>query len=179
MMRFILALTTFFCVAAACGPAYPQAGFDRRGGDYFNFPVANGDPATCAARCERETLCRAWSFAYPTTTRPSATCWLKNEIKPRSENACCVSGVRGTGVVEPVTTAVEFAIDRVGGDYRNFEVQPDVNGKICAEACQADTHCRAWTYSRPGYTGNAARCFLKDRVKPPRRKPCCISGVVR
>ena len=41
------------------------------------------------------------------------------------------------------------------------------------------TRCRAWTYLRPGYGGPAARCFLKDRVKPPRRRPCCISGVVR
>jgi hypothetical protein len=32
---------------------------------------------------------------------------------------------------------------------------------------------------RPGYIGTAARCFLKSRVTPPRRKPCCVSGVVR
>ena len=24
-----------------------------------------GDPAACAARCEREGRCRAWSFSYP------------------------------------------------------------------------------------------------------------------
>ena len=46
-------------------------------------------------------------------------------------------------------------------------------------ACEADNKCRAWTYSRPGYLGASARCFLKHQVKPPRRKPCCISGVVR
>ena len=33
--------------------------------------------------------------------------------------------------------------------------------------------------NRPGYAGAAARCYLKDKVKPPRHKPCCISGVVR
>ncbi len=32
---------------------------------------------------------------------------------------------------------------------------------------------------KPGYTGKEARCFLKDHVKPPRRKPGFISGVVR
>jgi hypothetical protein len=32
---------------------------------------------------------------------------------------------------------------------------------------------------RPGYFGVAARCFLKDRIKTPRHRPCCISGVVR
>jgi hypothetical protein len=39
--------------------------------------------------------------------------------------------------------------------------------------------CRAWTYRRPGYGTAAARCYLKDAIKPPHRKPCCISGVVR
>jgi hypothetical protein len=32
---------------------------------------------------------------------------------------------------------------------------------------------------RPGYSGVAARCYLKDRITRPRHKPCCISGVVR
>jgi hypothetical protein len=32
---------------------------------------------------------------------------------------------------------------------------------------------------RPGYLGPSARCYLKDRITAPRRKPCCISGVVR
>jgi hypothetical protein len=32
---------------------------------------------------------------------------------------------------------------------------------------------------RPGYGSTAARCLLKARITPPRKKPCCISGVVR
>ena len=49
----------------------------------------------------------------------------------------------------------------------------------CEAACKADGKCRAWTYTRPGYAGAAARCYLKNRLTRPRRKPCCISGVVR
>ena len=52
---------------AAGGPAQAQTGYDRRGGDYLNFQIRNGDPAVCAARCEREARCRAWSFSYPRT----------------------------------------------------------------------------------------------------------------
>ena len=48
-------------------PALAQTGFDRPGGDYSNFAVRSGDPAACAARCEREGRCRAWSFSYPRT----------------------------------------------------------------------------------------------------------------
>ena len=54
---------------AAAGAAQAQSGYDRRGGDYMSFKIRNGDPAVCAARCERDARCRAWSFSYPRTDR--------------------------------------------------------------------------------------------------------------
>jgi hypothetical protein len=90
-----------------------------------------------------------------------------------------VSGVRGAGVIEPALGETEYSIDRVGGDYRAFDTPVDPRGKACAAACKADSRCRAWTYLRPGYGTAAAQCFLKDTIKPPRRSPCCVSGVVR
>jgi hypothetical protein len=98
---------------------------------------------------------------------------------PRFEAACCASGVRGTGVIEPKSGATEFGVDRYGGDYRHFEVPADSSGKSCEAACEADDACRAWTYVRPGYVGPSAVCYLKNRITRPARKPCCISGVVR
>ena len=88
-------------VLAAAGPAQAQTGYDRRGGDYLSFQIRNGDPAVCAARCERDAHCRAWSFSYPRTASTLATCWLKNRVPPSLEDKCCVSGVRGSGVIEP------------------------------------------------------------------------------
>ena len=165
---------------ATGGLALAQADFDRPGGDYTNFPVRSGDPAVCASRCERDPRCRAWSFSYPSSAAPSAICWLKSRVTAWSRSPCCVSGIKGAAVVGPRNRALEFSIDRVGGDYRNFEVPPDPTGGACATACQAEPHCRAWTYSRPGYYGGrAARCFLKEHVTLPRREPCCVSGVVR
>ena len=162
-------------------PALGQTGFDRPGGDYANFAVSSGDPAACAARCEREGRCRAWSFSYPRTAATSAMCWLKNRVTRRVEDSCCVSGVKGAGVPERNTGPIEFSIDRTGGDYRHMEVKTDATGAVCAQACEAEQRCRAWTYVRPGYlgVGASARCFLKDRLTAPRRKPCCVSGVVR
>jgi hypothetical protein len=159
--------------------SFAQTGFDRPGGDYSSAPVPTGDPAVCASRCEHEKNCRAWSFSYPSSSGAPAMCWLKREVVPAKESSCCVSGVRGAGVIEPQAGAVEFSIDRAGGDYRSFETPLDAKGKACADACQADLRCRAWTYRRPGYGSASARCFLKDAIKPPRRRPCCISGVVR
>lgn len=179
MRRAALLLAALAVALAAAGGAQAQTGFDRRGGDYLKFQIKSGDPQVCAARCERDARCRAWSFSYPRTAESMATCWLKNKVPPRNDDACCVSGVRGAGVIEPRIGEIEFSIDRFGGDYRNFEMAPDPNGAACAQACTADSKCRAWTYLRPGYIGAPARCFLKDRITRPRPKPCCISGVVR
>jgi hypothetical protein len=160
-------------------PACAQVGFDRPGGDYATAIVRSADPAQCAARCERDPRCRAWAFSYPITEQANAVCWLKSRVPPRVAAACCVSGVRGTGVIEPRSGLVEFGFDRNGGDYRQFDTASDPEGKSCEHACESDGGCRAWTYVRPGYVGNSAVCYLKNRITRPQRKPCCISGVVR
>jgi hypothetical protein len=164
---------------AALGAAQAQVGFDRLGGDYTSFPVRSGDPAQCAGRCERDQRCRAWAFSYPVTENAAAICWLKSRVPPRVASSCCVSGVRGAGVIEPRSDPIEFGIDRYGGDLRSLELPPDPTGKSCAAACAGEPQCRAWTYARPGYVGPSATCFLKDRVTGPQHRPCCISGVVR
>ena len=179
MMRALIALTVLTAVCLACAPsARAQVGFDRRGHDYMNFSVRSGDPAVCAARCDREARCRAWSFTFPTGDR-SATCWLKSEVPPRVKAGEVASGVRGAGVIEPRAGDLEYSIDRLGGDYRSFETTPDPKAKACADACKAENRCRAWTYRRAGYGVTVPHCYLKDTIKPPRHRPCCISGVVR
>ncbi|HEY5377934.1 MAG TPA: PAN domain-containing protein [Pseudolabrys sp.] len=179
-MRFIAIFLCALLAAFAGGAARAQTGFDRHGGDYLNFQIHNGDPAVCAARCERDARCRAWSFAYPRTVSvPSATCWLKNKVPPRSADPCCVSGVRGAGAIEPRRGSTEFSIDRWGGDYRNFDTTADAAGATCKSACEGDNRCRAWTYRRAGYGVATPHCYLKGEIKPPRHQPCCISGVVR
>src|SRR3972149_5028967 len=101
-MRFILVLMGLLVPAMAGLPAtaLAQSGFDRRGGDYTSFPIRNGEPAACAARRAGGPRCRAWSFSYPRTETARATCWLKNQVPTRLEDKCCVSGVRGAGVIE-------------------------------------------------------------------------------
>jgi hypothetical protein len=169
----------FGLVLMAAGPAGAQVGFDRPGGDYDSFPAQLGDPASCALRCDRDPRCRTWSFSYPGTVGPNATCRLKNQVPRAVANPCCVAGVKGAGVRTPHKPGLEFSIDRPGGDYRTMDTPSDPAGSPCAAACHADARCRAWTYFRPGYHGPAARCALKEHVTPPRVAPCCISGVIR
>ena len=122
LLRACLVLFAFSANATATRPALAQASSDRPGGDYQSSPVPSGDPADCALVCERDRRCRAWSFNYPTDTSRAALCWLKNSVPARIADDCCVSGVRGAGVVEPRNSAVETSIDRAGGDYRSFEL---------------------------------------------------------
>jgi hypothetical protein len=180
-MRALRILLLCFAVAALLPgtEVRAQSGFDRPGGDYTSFPIRSGDPAICAARCERDGRCRAWSFSYPRTFGPVSMCWLKSQVTPRREDTCCVSGVKGAGVLEKKSGPTEFSIDRTGGDYRHLDVGTDPAGATCEKLCRAEERCRAWTYVRPGYLGASARCFLKERITAPRHKPCCVSGVVR
>jgi hypothetical protein len=165
--------------AAGAPPARAQLGFDRPGGDYSSFSIRNGDPGVCASRCERDPRCRAWAFSYPMTEGSSAVCWLKSRVTPRVEASCCITGVRGSGVIEPRIGPLEFGYDRYGGDYRHFEVASDPNGRTCQAVCESEENCRAWSYVRPGFIGQSAVCYLKNYITRPIRKPCCISGVVR
>src|ERR1700710_979143 len=172
-------ITLVVGAATATREAQAQANFDRPGGDYTSAAVPSGDPADCALTCERDRRCRAWSFNYPTDAAAGAVCSLKSNVPARPQENCCVSGVRGAGVVEQRTGPVESSIDRFGGDYRNFDLQGDEGDEACKAACTADNKCRAWTYARRGYVGKAAHCYLKKDIKPPRRKPGFTSGVVR
>jgi hypothetical protein len=183
-MRVLLGLWCWLALALiAATPARAQTGFDRPGGDYARFVVPSGDPAVCAARCDRDARCRAWTFSYPGTAAiggsDRAMCWLKNAVRPRVENSCCVTGIKGGSVIELRPGPIENAIDRLGGDYRHFDMPNSPRVETCKEACEGEDRCRAWTYVRPGYLGPLARCYLKDKIKPPRRRPCCMSGVVR
>ncbi len=181
-MRALIVGIVVLLAAASAGTEQirAQSGYDRPGGDYTHFPIPTGDPALCAARCEHDKICRSWSFDYPNASGGPAICYLKREVRPPVASSCCVSGVRGAGVIEPrLGGALEYSIDRTGGDYRMFETQPDATGKPCADACQTETRCRAWTYRRPGYGTTGAHCYLKSVITPPRHRPCCISGVVR
>lgn len=181
-MRFgtrVLALVGAAMLLFGSTAAPAQTDYDRRGGDYLKFTIKNGDPSVCASRCEHDARCRAWSFSYPGMAETTATCWLKSRVPARVPDTCCVSGVRGAGVIEPAKGPVEYSIDRPGNDYRSFDVTASPAGAACRTACEADKSCRAWTYSRPGYAGPSARCYLKAKIPRPRHKPCCISGVVR
>src|SRR5262245_66277904 len=140
-------------LAVSGATARAQVGFDRAGGDYASFPMRPDDPPQFPTRCERAPRCRALAFSYPVTESANAVCWLKSRVTPRLAAPCCVSGVRGTGVIEPKTASNEFGVDRNGGDYRQFELPADSSGKRCEGGCEGWEGCSGWTYVCVGYWG--------------------------
>jgi len=76
--------------------------------------------------------------------------------------------------------AMEYGVDRPGGDYKDFKIKntPIKNApNYCRSACMGEPACKAWTFVRPGYQGPTARCWLKNTVPAPKKDPCCVSGV--
>jgi hypothetical protein len=70
---------------------------DRAGSDYRSFDVAN--PGECQLACNQQRTCRAWTYVRPGAQGSQARCYLKNAVPPATPNTCCISGVRGPGVV--------------------------------------------------------------------------------
>ena len=127
LLRACVVALAFLAAAISARPALAQANFDRPGGDYLSAPVTSGDPAECALVCERDRRCRAWTFSYPTDLANRAVCWLKSNVPARVQSDCCVTGVRGAGVVERRNETSETSIDRLGGVCRNYLTTPEVN----------------------------------------------------
>jgi hypothetical protein len=71
---------------------------------------------------------------------------------------------------------IETDTNRAGSDYDNFDL-PKADPNLCADACEEDRKCRAYTYVKPGVQGNNARCWLKDSAPRKTTDDCCISGV--
>ena len=127
----------------------------------------NGDPAACAARCEHDGALPRLELLLSAHDQPTGGCRLKNKVPQRVKDACCVSGVRGAGVIEPREDGIEYSIDRLGGDYRNFDTPMEAAGAPCKAACEADNHCRAWTYVRPGYIERFRALLSQEQIHAP------------
>src|ERR1700750_2380909 len=139
-------MALMFAAGLAARPAVAPSNFARPGAVYLSPVIPSGDPADCALLCERDKRCHAWSFNYPTDPAIGAMCWLKGSVPARIADTCCVSGIRGAGVVEPRTGALETSIDRPGGDYKSFDVKTVEGDEECRAACTADTKRRRGTF---------------------------------
>lgn len=90
--------------------------------------------------------------------------------------SCVGMSVPTTTSTQSLSGDLEKETNRLGNDYRSFELTAD-DPELCRAACDDDARCKAFTYVKPGLQGPAARCWLKDSVPTPRAEGCCVSGV--
>jgi hypothetical protein len=82
------------------------------------------------------------------------------------------------GLASVAGAAMENDVDRPGSDYTSVTLPAGSGAGACEALCKADgTHCKAWTYVRPGVQAPNPRCWLKTAVPAPQNNGCCISGV--
>lgn len=139
--------------------------------DYNSVTLPRGsDRFECENLCHNEGRCVAWTFVNAGIQAPNPRCWLKESIPVAKPDTCCFSGVVRRGI------GPEQGVDRLGGDYTSFNLSGEFPAK-CQKFCDADAFCVAWTYVKPGIQAPNPRCWLKNKIPPPQKNDCCVSGV--
>ena len=88
--------------------------------------------------------------------------------------ASCQSG----GSTVQSSGKVESGINRPGGDYKDFVMEPSIAGFApCQSACTSNSQCKAWTFVVAGVQGPKPHCWLKNTIPKPINDKCCVSGV--
>ena len=81
-------------------------------------------------------------------------------------------------VAMPACGDLEENTDRLGNDYSSMTLL-SADPCECAQLCQDDESCVAFTYVAPGYQGNEGpQCFLKNAAGEPTENEFCTSGVI-
>lgn len=169
-MAMVVVLVGLFAAIAAAPAAAAtmsqyEPGFDRPGQDYHHFS-ANGWQM-CSTSCQTNDQCRAYTFVKPNAPDANGTCWLKSKVPSRKANGCCVSGVK-------IMSPDEINVDRPGKDIKPG--YPVNLPSSCERDCELNGNCQAWTFVKPGYQGNQAKCWLKSAKPAAVNNDCCISG---
>ena len=70
--------------------------------------------------------------------------------------------------------SIETNYDRPGGDYSRFGSN---TWEACAEACQNDAKCRAFTWMKPGVQAQSGVCWLKSSTPGGYSNTNTVSGI--
>lgn len=179
---FVLALFSLVLLF----PLHSQAGTY---GDTYNSCLEDCTGLCCEQRCayaacvaqtaargvgmQEMTESRAWGEAF------GACSSHRRKIRQCAEEHAAEQRRSGPPPPPTVRRGMEWNVDRMGLDYRNFDL-PRADPGLCEEECAADPKCKAWTYVKPNTTqGPRPRCWLKHSVPAPRESDCCVSGVKR
>ncbi len=149
-----------------------EIGTDRPGGDIRQISMSRTDPSACAAICDTDKMCLAFTYVKPGIQGSRAQCYLKETIQPSVASDCCISGIKKSSFD---ITVKEPKRDRPGRNYKNFPL-PEADVDVCRNRCAEASRCKAYTYVKPGLQGAEAWCWLKESVPDAVQNNCCTSG---
>jgi hypothetical protein len=74
-----------------------EVNVNRRGGDYRHYDLSSNNPNQCRDDCMNDSRCQSFTVLRPSYWGPNAHCFLKNGVPAATQEACCISGVKGGG----------------------------------------------------------------------------------
>lgn len=159
-----------------------EANTCRPGSTFRTITGEAASPESCREICRDLIDCMAFTYLAP--PGEGARCELKHSVPDAQPDAAdaaqgCVSWVNPRASAQLArleAQGFEMRSTRPGESLREFEMnQPDP--ALCKKACENLRDCAAFTYTRPGYAGEQARCALTTEVNPAQTdQDCCISG---
>jgi|SRR5690554_4737819 len=160
-----------------------EGGVCRPGSTFRTITGEAAQPQACREICRNLMDCMAFTFmSSPTET---THCELKHSVPeamtgPESDPKGCVSWVNpraSARIAQLEAQRFELRSQRPGENLREFAMD-QADPALCQKACDNLRDCQAFTYTRPGYDGEQARCALKTEVQAPvADQDCCISGL--
>lgn len=121
-------------------------GYDRMGSDIDSKLVST--PTDCAALCDGNSACQAWTFVKPPIKHPtSAVCFLKNAVPVPEFNSTCPSNVE-------CLSGVKVAARQWCGESPKVTVSGVLMGQGEVVSCGSGLACKSLVPSptqRPWY----------------------------
>ncbi|MBI5044128.1 MAG: PAN domain-containing protein [Nitrospirae bacterium] len=136
-----------------------SANFNAYGYDFFGSDIASvlvTTPDQCAAACNGNANCQAWTFVRPPLKHPtSAVCFLKNTVPAPSLNSVCTSNsVCLSGITRSDGWCGETPLRNVGGS--------GVQGQDQVLSCPSGQSCR------PRITQTYETCWFFFKCRGPK-----------
>ena len=144
-------------------------GIDYPNGDISRVALSNPDPGLCRRACDENGACRGWAFVKPGVLGVNAVCALKGSIGSAQADQNVISGLQGgstysmTGGAR-VENFMGIGADLPGGDLGIGGTLERSDPALCAQRCEANGQCQAWTFMRAGGPSQPAVCWLKGSI---------------
>jgi hypothetical protein len=136
-MRHVLTFLAILMAATVAALAV-ELDTDRPGQDYRSFDLEVTNPGPCAAACEREDQCRAWTYVKPGIQGPRARCWLKHSVPAAYTSKCCSSDVKGDDPQTAEAREVQSILATLGYDPGPVDGKPGRQTRDAIRRFQAD-----------------------------------------